>query len=74
MENIKQISDFLKSNAAFEEQAETHGRRYYFIKDGEKTAYIWFKWALNGWNIIIGKQKERYHIDSVDKLKELLSL
>lgn len=45
MEYIKQISDFMKSHNAFEEQQDTYGRRFYFMKDGEKHAYIWFKWG-----------------------------
>lgn len=74
MEHIEQIREFMKSRNNFEEQPGTHGRRYYFMKDGKQVAYIWFKWGLNGWSMIIGKQKGWHHIDSVDKLKTLLSL
>lgn len=74
MEHIEQIREFMKSHNAFEEQPDTLGRRYHFVKGGERHAYIWFKWGLNGWNMIIGKQNERHYIDSVDKLKTLLSL
>jgi hypothetical protein len=74
MENIKQIQDFLKTDSRFEPQPEAINKRFYFIKNGQKAAYIWFKYALGGWNIIIGKEKERHHIDSVDKLKKLLHL
>jgi uncharacterized protein YkuJ len=74
METIKQISVFLKSNASFEEQTGAQGRRYHFVREGEKVAYVWFKYALGGWNMIIGKEKERHYIDSVEKVKTLLSL
>lgn len=74
MENIEKIREFMKSHKDFEEQPDTNGRRYHFMKDGEKHAYIWFKWALNGWNAIIGNQKERHNIESVEQLKSLLSL
>jgi hypothetical protein len=70
----EEIRQFMRTSPLFKEQEQAYGRRFEYYKDGVRIAYIWFKYALNGWNMIIGKQKERHHIDSVDKLKTLLEL
>lgn len=73
MEHVK-IKDYLQASEFFIEQENSLGRRFDYIRDGVKVAHLWFKYGLNGWSMIIGKEKERHHIDSVAKLKTLLSL
>lgn len=74
MEHYRTIQNFLKADKRFKEQEGSFGKRFHFMKDGEKSAYLWFKYTLNGWNMIIRKVKEQHNIDSVEKLKTLLSL
>jgi hypothetical protein len=73
MEHIA-IKEYLQTSGLFTEQEDSLRRRFDYIKGGVKIAHIWFKYTLGGWNMIIGKEKERHHIDSVDKLKSLLNL
>lgn len=70
----EEIRKFMRECPLFIEQENTYGRRFDFVKDGVKGAHLWFKYALGGWSMIIGKEKERHHVDSIDKLKTLLSI
>lgn len=75
--NIQEIQSFMKEDGRFVEQPDCYGRRFYFMKDGQKFAYLWFKWGLNGWNMVYYDQPEhipRYHIPTLQALKSTLNL
>lgn len=81
MEHLAQIQSFLKSNTNhFKEQEDAPGKRFFFLRNGEKCAYIWFKWALNGWRLAFYKEKEgedwetRGPIESIEQLKKMLEI
>lgn len=70
----EEIRQYMLSTSSFVEQGNCLGRRFDYFIDGVKVAHIWFKYTLGGWKMIIGKKKEVYHVDSLQKLKTLLSL
>jgi hypothetical protein len=80
MKHLQEISEYLKVKKCFIEQPDTFGRRYYFMHNGERVAYIWFKWALNGWRLAFLKEKNgedwetRGPIESVTQLTAILRI
>ena len=66
------IGDFMASHAFFKEQEGSQGRRYFLISGDIKIAYLWFKWALGGWNAISFSDNSYTHIPTIEILNEFL--
>ena len=70
----KQILDYLIEDRRFScDEVEPLSKRFYLSEGGKKVAYVWFKYALGGWNIHFYDNKGATLITSVSELKELIT-
>lgn len=71
-----QIQEFMRTHDSFKEEANSCGKRFVYRKNGFDVAYVWFKYSLNGWNLIFNDRttESRVQIQSVETLKQLLEI
>jgi len=67
--NEDPIYSYLASNPKFRRQEDGQGKRWFVMEGGSKVGYVYFKWALDGWNVIMDGQN-RVNVKSVDDLIE----
>lgn len=71
---LTEIISFMKESPLFIEQADTHNRRFYFNRNGEKEGYLSFKHIWGGYKLFFRDNREPVIIENLDHLKSILSL